>query len=54
VYVKRWDGMNWMSDGKERKGYKVESKNASADSQDEMTDGNKAKEDEYLVMFVWL
>jgi hypothetical protein len=39
--VKRWDGMNWMSDGKERKGYKVESKNASADSQDEMTDGNK-------------
>jgi hypothetical protein len=36
------------------KGYKVESKNASADSQDEMTDGNKAKEDEYLVMFVWL
>lgn len=33
-------------------------KNASANSQDEMTDGNKAKEDEYedgyLVMFVWL
>jgi hypothetical protein len=29
-------------------------KNASADSQDEMTDGNKAEEDEYLVMFVWL
>jgi hypothetical protein len=43
-----------MSDEKERNGYKVESKNASADSQDEMSDGNKAKEDEYLVMFVWL
>jgi hypothetical protein len=38
------------------KGYKVESKNASADSQDEneMSDGNKVEEDEYLVMFVWL
>ena len=24
--VKRWDGMNWMSDGKERNGYKVESR----------------------------